>query len=247
MRKLPIVVFSLLLSLKSYAITTDRPNINFGVELLSGGGVSDAFENGANDLVSAINGLGIPGLISGETKETGGAGLTAGLTFPKKNDYEFGFQTGFGLGPIITQDYKNGSFVWLPTGQSFGRGQSRVTTSSTYMKFLFEGAKLYSLSKNVKLRLCAKAGLAKININQKLETTGSAGSLISLLNLDIHNEENESASGAAWEISPSLILPFGSTELEAGLKYAHYPTKSQSDQIYKYDWNPVGLFIGMRF
>lgn len=247
MRKSSIVLISLLLCLKGYALTNDRPNVNFGLEVLGSGGAADSFEKDANELVGAINSAGVPDLISGEVTSYPGIGVTAGITLPKKNDYELGVQIGYGVGAEVVQDYRNNSFTWNPTGQQFGRGAARITTSSTYTKLLLEGAKLFSLSKLLKLRLSAKAGLAKIDINQKLETSGSASSLISLLNIDIHSEEKESVTGMAWEISPSLVLPYNSVEFEAGLKYSHYPTKSESGQISKFEWNPVGLFIGMRF
>lgn len=233
-----------LLVLLAFTVPAKAENarITLGLEYLGVGGVNDAFEKDGTDFTNALNGAGINAGFSQKT--TAAVGFRAGVIKGLKNDFEIGGSIGVVAGPTVKQTYTNGPFS--SGGINYNsNGETRGETNMNFFQLMIEGAKKIRVGDKTFVRLGVGAGAARGIAKQTIETSGSAGNLVSALG--IRKDVTENWSGFAWEISPAIVFPFGSSEMEIGVRYAQFPTKKESDDMSKIEWHPLGIFANFRF
>ena len=242
MKKLFIIIGVILITIKAEG----SPFVFSSLDIYDTGGVNKSFENTNKNIVNLIHTTGITA--SGETKTQGGIGGRVGLLFPLLSGFEFGPSMSYIKGPTINQKIDNGPFSIGIV--NFGSGETNIEVKTYFLRFLVEGGKNLKLSGKAYLHLGGGAGVAFGRATQNIESSGSA-SLVAhnpFLVTDTMNTTNrESWSGLTWELNPSFIFKFDDVDIEAGYRFAQFPTKSESDMIDKIDWKPRGIFISLRF
>lgn len=239
-RKVPIavIVCAALIVAAGRAIAGPR---GFGsIELYGAGGINDNFEDETQAIVSAYNSVGVTA--SGSTDTNLGIGGRLGTVIHERDGFEVGGSIGAIIGPRIEQTIHNGPFTYIPSGITYNfDGKSEITTTMVFLRALLEMGQTVAIGEGGRLRFAMGAGLATGSVDQAVRHSGS------IANVFADTDTDDRWSGFTWEFGPSLIIPMETTELELGIRYAHFPKKKETSEVGKIEWNPLSAFVGVRF
>ncbi len=214
---------------------------------LEGYNVAEAGDKWKDNTQDAINGLvNISGYdtAAGTIKTNPGFGGRIGVKFPFKSveNADWGISLNVIKGPSSNIKVHAESTLTIP-----GNYTEKIDTS--FFRLLLDFSKSFPLgsgadSNQTRFALGASIGAAQGRIEDK---TTSAGSFVTIFGADPTTSDSKTWTGFTWEISPSLIIPSGTTEIEIGAKLAGFPKLKESDTVSEFNWTPMGVFCAIHF
>lgn len=177
-------------------------------------------------------------------KTTPGIGGRFGVQFPFKNieNANWGASIGYVKGPSSV--IKVHAESTLTT-----QGTYKEEIDTSYMRLLLELAKSFPVGSGTsgnQTRFSIGAGIGAAQ--GKIESNVTAGgSFVTVLGAPTSTSDSKTWTGLTWEVSPSLIIPSGTTEIELGAKIAGFPKLKESDNFSEFKWNPFGFFAALHF
>lgn len=177
-------------------------------------------------------------------KTTPGFGGRIGLKFPFKNieNANWGASLGFVKGPASDIKVHAESTLTIP-----GAYTEKINTS--FIRILFDLSKSFPVGirsdgKQSRFAIGAGIGAAQGKIESK---TTVSGSFVTVLGAPPSTTDNKTWTGLTWEVSPSLIIPSGTTEIEIGARIAGFPKLKESTNFSEFKWTPFGFFGALHF
>lgn len=174
-----------------------------------------------------------------ELSSTFGLGGRIGVHVPYEDEprLTWGASIGYVLGPSAETNVTASDNV-----VSAGYYDSEVETSFT--RFLLELTRNYPIGENSRFSMGVGAGLAQGTIEEDWRYSGS---FVTVLGLSPNGSAKESWSGFTWELSPSIVIASGESELEFGARIAGFPKLEEGDTFSEFAWTPFSVYAGIRF
>lgn len=244
MMKLKALLMTVLLTVGAAAVEAANGRVYLGLDVFTVANAADKWEENTGDAVDLL--VDYVGYDSAGYEMTTSAGLGArlGLTFPiADTEYAaWGASIGYVKGPASDIDVHAES-----TLTTQGVYNEQIETS--YVRVLFElskGFPIGSRSDDKQSRFTIGAGLGAAYGKMESETT-ARGSFVTVLGAPSSQSDSKTWTGLTWEITPSVIIPSGTTEIEIGARFAGFPKLKESDDYSEFKWNPFGVFCALHF
>lgn len=177
-------------------------------------------------------------------KTSGGAGVRAGIL---KTTLVKGLQMGGSLGYILGPSFEGNRSDVVESldveGHVVGYVEikSKVKDESNIWRLMAESKYSVPLGDRFQARLGFGIGVAMLHIEENISNELVGGPSFGSENHSLNTTK------ITWEIGPGIAYVSGNIGIELALTYSQMPTAINNMTFQEFDWNPLGIRLGVEF